>query len=308
MRNRIESTHFNFLWEEVISPSIELCKREIHENFRSYVRCNDVNKYKNAIESLYREKREWLKELYLHNKVAKQEDEANLDMHKIAAILTRSVIGCKYFIFDQKKAIKIASALPKEQQLSWLKDNAYVNYKLAYMVGLKTVYIDLLCSHLVKQENGYEVAPDREKELQYIISNGGLYKYSPNINHGDFDTSMIVMFMKNDVNDRDFDYLGLATIFFQLEEVTKLNAKYKVGVEQKEIALKEAEEEHSITIKSIKEECAIELKKMQGKQKRVIVVSDIQPVPAGVKLSESRRAGQKVSMRRGISKPLKSKK
>lgn len=251
MSVRSESMHFNFLWEEAILPAIEICTKEMHSNFLALVTCNDPNKYKKAIESLYREKREWLKKLYLHNKVAENEEKANLDMHKIAAILIRSIIGCKYFVFDQKKTIEIAEALPKEQRLGWLKDNAYINYKLAYYVGLKVIKIDLLYSYLRKDGNEFSVDADKERELKYIIENG-IYEYPENGHHGDFETSMIVMLMKNDVNGRDFDYLGIATILFQIEEVTKLSVHYEVTDEQQRNAYKEAEEKHAIEIKTIK--------------------------------------------------------
>lgn len=220
---KTKSNHFNFLWEKIIQPSIQFCLSEASEEFKqcSFV-CNSDKKYKDKIEQLYKEKREWLKGLYLHNKMKEDKTAARLDMHKIAAVLCRCIVGCKYFIFDEAKVYNCAQKIDSSVKLNWLINNAYINYKLAYLVGMGVTFFGLLHS-LLERKNGVIIIKENYKDLfMKLVEKKELSLYDTNVSHGDFKTSMIIMLMKNDINNRNFDYLALSTIFYQIQEYNKL--------------------------------------------------------------------------------------
>ena len=105
---KITSRHFNeLLWPIFIKPAIECAIDDIDDNFKKDANLNcffleDEKKYRDELSSLYKRKKRWLKRIYFG--YAENLDEKLLDLHKIAAIICRCVIGCKPFSFDVGKA------------------------------------------------------------------------------------------------------------------------------------------------------------------------------------------------------------
>ena len=135
---------FDKFWNESISPSIELCLKEISYETKKYIKLKETNKkeYKEELENLYRHKREWLKKEYLPS----EGPNAILDFHKLSVIICRSIIGNKYFSFSEQKANELFEqinrlTIPKKEKLKKEIDSIYINYKLAFYNFLFLLFI-----------------------------------------------------------------------------------------------------------------------------------------------------------------------
>lgn len=221
MRMKKESNFDNF-WKFAINPSIHKALEELDPIFIKD--CGFIQKeeksYKKILEGIYTEKREWLKSVYLPH-----EKDPILDMHKLSAIICRSIIGNKPIIFDTSKALIMAKNQDKLLQnnqtlndkdkqikrIQWFVDNVYVNYKIAFDASIGIAYVDLF--HLFQDNNQDDLKNKLEKIGTFIF-------YERSNCHENFRNSTILALMKNDLLNRKFDYLSYATIMFQLQQHT----------------------------------------------------------------------------------------
>ena len=246
-----EQRSFDSIWIRVIKPAIITCEKEISEDFRNEanVRTRDLAEYKTQIAKMYREKRAWLKREYLPD-----EDSPSLDLHKLAGILCRCVIGYKFFGYDiaiankihkEKKRAEKTAATSDEQQsrhmelVQWEKDNPYVNYKLAFLIAEGLAFDDLLywaqCGIVRDKEAVKKDKSLKEQEIKQLNTRITLLRklidklccekrlrcYTSSRHHDGFIMSMIVALMKADYLQRDFDYLMFSALIFQWQEYTK---------------------------------------------------------------------------------------
>lgn len=228
------SEHFDdSLWPLVIKPAIENANKKIDPSFAEYVGSNCLffndkseGEYKSQLSSLYERKREWLKKIYFG--FAKPDDKKLLDMHKIAAIICRCIIGCKPFSFDVSKANEYKEANGKNEQLDWIIDNYFVNYKVAVNCAFAITMYDLI-DKLGKEEKNDPII-DVPDIVQKLSKEGfDLYQAEPFLLKSDHETyykSMILDTAINDINKRDFDYLGFAASCFQLQQYEILRCEY----------------------------------------------------------------------------------
>lgn len=242
---------FDLIWMRVIEPAIITCKKEISNDFKNAanVRTRNLAEYKTQIAKMYREKRAWLKREYLPD-----EDSPSLDLHKLAGILCRCVIGYKFFGYDiavankihkEKKYAEKTAATSAEQQLrhmklvQWEKDNPYVNYKLAFLIAEGIAFYDLLywaqCGidrdkDAVKKDKSLKDQEIKQLDVRITLLEKLIDKlrcerclrcYTASRHHDGFIMSMIVALMKADYLQRDFDYLMFSALIFQWQEYTK---------------------------------------------------------------------------------------
>lgn len=207
--------HFDYFWNNIISIVIDRAYSEIDPNFSEvcgFVK-KDENVYKVDLERIYKEKREWLKEIYLPH-----DEKPMLDFHKLGAVLCRSIIRNKPFAFDVKKATqfiekKFDDVRAKQNNTQWFVDNLYVNYKVAFYVSVGISYLEVR-KHFIDKDNF--------NSLKKLDERGTLYFYRKSEKHENFENSCILGLMKNDVLNRKFDYLTYATMLFQLEQYNYL--------------------------------------------------------------------------------------
>ena len=211
--------HFDFLWETVILPIIKRTVLEIDSEYRKAcsVKCENFYIYKKRLEKIYKRKREWLKKVYLPN-----DNDPILDMHKIGSLLCRAIIGDKPLSFNLNKSKEYIEQNNKKNDKMWLIDNVYANYKIAFYVSVGLVYIEMI-SNL--KEKG------KTQEAESIEQDGALYFYPKNPKHENFENSCIIGLMKNDIMNRDFDYLSYSAMLFQLERYNYI----KYGISLKDI-------------------------------------------------------------------------
>lgn len=222
----MDKSTFNLFWDEIISPSIDKCQKDVSKKEKQMLNLSgmDKEKYKNHLHALYKRKREWLKREYL----PAEGKSAVLDFHKLSAIMCRCIIGRKYFSFSVQDASEFYRTIEesnktKTQKLEKEIDTIYINYKLAFLVSAGINYFDLLYKSKRIQVDEID---NYTKELlgnfiERLKENSQLFFYQKSSHHDDFKSSIIVSLMKNDRLMRDFDYLGYAALMFQWQEYTK---------------------------------------------------------------------------------------
>lgn len=231
------SEHFNnCLWPKIISKSITNAEENLDKKFAKYAEVKNLvseceNKYQENLCLMYENKRDWLKKIYFGN--FKTDEDRCLDMHKIAAIICRSIIGCKPFSFDVKKANKYKKEKDLDDNLDWIIDNYFINYKVAVNCAFAIILYDLF-DRLGEKSSIIESNDEEIVNLIKVFSEQGFDMYTSSIlksEHETFYKSSILNLAINDSNKRDFDYLGFATICFQLQQSEimrqQLNTKKK---------------------------------------------------------------------------------
>lgn len=228
------SEHFyKDLWPKIIFPAIINAYNNTDENFRSYVSLekHSDEEYQRHLSNLYEEKRDWLKKIYFGN--FKSEKEHWLDMHKISAVICRSLIGCKPFSFDVDKANKYKKENNKNDDLDWIIDNYFINYKVAVNCSIGIVLYDLL-DKLGDERFINKEMVNVSSVIKSITSKSfELYNKKPTIlwsEHESFYKSMILNIAINDSNKRDFDYLGFAVNSFQLQQYEILKCQFNYNL------------------------------------------------------------------------------
>jgi len=226
----ILSEHFNdALWPLIIKPTIESADKDIDPEFKDFVEVDsfvNMDDYKTKLSTLYERKRDWLKRIYF--RYAQPNDETLLDMHKIAAIICRCIIGCKPFAFDVDAANKYKDNKNKNENLDWIINNYFVNYKVAVNCAISITLFDLFdrLGEISKSQHIIDV-----KNILNSINEKGfdLYQREPMLlktNHESFYKSIIIQTAINDINKRNFDYLGMATTCFQIQQYEVLRSEY----------------------------------------------------------------------------------
>ena len=150
-------------------------------------------------------------------------------MHKIASIICRCIIGCKPFSFDVEKANFYKQKANKNDQLDWIIDNYFINYKVAVNSAIAITLFDLI-DRLGEEAKKEKSLIDVENIINDVTHKGlGLYEEGPILlptSHESFYKSIVLATAINDTNERDFDYLGFATTCFQIQQYEVLRSEY----------------------------------------------------------------------------------
>ena len=204
---------FDYFWKVIIYPIITAAHDEIDQEFKNACDLDfafsDIQKYKEKLMAFYLEKRRWLKKVYLPHK-----SNPILDIHKLGAILCRSILAHKpiYFDFQEAEHLVIQKFdTNKHDHIEWIVNNIYVNYKIAFYVSCGLVYLGLLYNF---SEKG---ASPNDKAMKFFIRHKGIMYYEKSSSHDSYENSCILALQKNDELKRDFDYLAYAINLFQLE-------------------------------------------------------------------------------------------
>lgn len=234
--SRKESKHFAKLWEE-IERAIEDSASECGSEFRDscgLVRVK-TDKLKETVEKEYRRLRDDLKkECYGRNEEGRQKDAVedkslegdggnesgqSLDARKIAAVICCALIRKKALAFDEKKAVQL---LAEQEELlnqqekpdrtvlnKWIVDNFFVNYKIAYLAGLRIIFKTLLEDLLRK--------PDTLEAGKQLAARGRLFQYPRISGLDNFDVNMVLGLGRSDIKNDKIAPFMLALQFYQIE-------------------------------------------------------------------------------------------
>ncbi len=228
------SKHFeDTLLPKIIRPSVSNALANVDEEFSDAVGLKsriDDEHYILELSQIYEEKRDWLRRIYFGEDAIKRsvgKEDFWLDMHKIAAVLCRSILACKPISFNYKVACDYLEKHDKSKDINWLSKNFLINYKIAVDVAMGICFYDLI-DRLGDDENKKKI--ENVDGLIKKLSNSGRLDYysSPTFkqNHSNFYISLIEMLATNDTHNRNFDYLSFATICFQLQNHNVLEYKY----------------------------------------------------------------------------------
>lgn len=232
-----ESKHFAKLWEE-IERAIEISVAECDTGFCDscgLVRTK-ADRLKEAVEREYRQLRDELKtECYGRNEEGRTRDSSeniknqegddgnergqSLDARKIAAVICCALIRKKAVVFDEKEAVRL---LVEQEELlnrqnnpdrtvlnEWIVDHFFINYKIAYLAGLRIIFMTLL-ENLLEQ-------PDTLMAGRQLAERGCLFQYPRLLGLDNFDVSMVLGLGRLDMkNDRIAPFM-LALQFYQIE-------------------------------------------------------------------------------------------
>lgn len=231
-----ESKHFSKLWRE-IERAIECAADECGDEFRSSCGLTFVkmDQLKKAVEWEYRQLRNALKkECYGRNEEGRLMDAAeerlesdggrersgqSLDARKIAAVVYCALIRKKPLVFDEKQAVEL---LAKQEELlnkqenpdrtvlnKWIVDNFFVNYKIAYLAGLRIIFVALL-SELLERQDTLEAG-------KQLAERGRLFPYPRYAGLDNFDVSMVLGLGRSDMKKDKITLFMLALQFYQIE-------------------------------------------------------------------------------------------
>lgn len=220
---------YDYIWETIVLPSIKLVYDQMDEAFIKAAKLDyaysDLSEYKKDVKEFYREKREWLKAVYLPH-----EPNPVLDEHKLGAVWCRTLLAYKPFYFKFKDAQEYVEKrfggdtqntelTGARKQSEWFTKNIYCNYRVAFLVSVGIVYLYLVYDCKEKGENVPEYLHDA---YDYFVEKKVLRCPMTTQEHSNFETSCIIALQKNDVLQRDFDYLTYAIMLFQLDHYNRM--------------------------------------------------------------------------------------
>lgn len=206
----------SMIYEKAVIPSLKCANKHIDKGFAlqcGVSDCSNIKHYAKRLEVFFLEKRDWLKSIYWNNDQGRKE---KLDLHKVASVLCRSIIGLKPFSFDAQKAEDYIIKNGKENDIDWLVKNYFINYKVAFDSALALTLFDFL-TRLDNDKKKNELAIDLIRKIG-IETKMDYYDDPFQQTHEIFYNSIVLHLAINDLVGRDFDYLAYGAIFFQLQQ------------------------------------------------------------------------------------------
>ena len=223
------SVHFSeYIYPKAVTPVINAVLKNIDDAFKLETDFSFFMKekeYEIELSKVYEEKRDWLKRIYFCENRFHSTQQPLLDMHKIAAVICRSIIKMKPFSFDIKKANDFIVKANKQEELDWLINNYLINYKVAFdsamVLNLYDIINRLPSVDFQKSDNLKDTKEIKENFLTHLAKKGFYYykdiPFGIPYSHESYYKSSIINLAINDINKRDFDYLGFATNCFQIQ-------------------------------------------------------------------------------------------
>lgn len=211
--------NFQFILEAWIYPLIDDLYDKMDKDFikECNVEKRDYRSYYPQMYSYYHNKRTLLKINY-YGKDYKENPSVphRMDVHKLSAIICRTMIEYKMIDFDVNSCYKYIedNKIPKDNT-QWLIDNALINFKIAFYASVVFLYQYMLFHYGESKEKNDILIHDKLIESKKL----NLYFEKHNVNqHESFINCMILDIAKRDLGDRSFDYFMYSIIMYQLEE------------------------------------------------------------------------------------------
>lgn len=216
-----ESKHFARLWTYVTRAADDAFA-ECDEDFINKCRVSrkDPVAWKNAAEKEYRNLRCEL-ELQCYGSTDR---ERTLDSSKTAAVICCTLMRKKALSFDEEQALGLL--VENEAELGsnkfpdriafnhWIVDNYFVNYKIAYLAGLRIMFETLL-GELLHDEATREYG-------RKLADMGRLQRYPVRPKFDNFDVNMVMGLGRADISSQEVSTFFLASQYYQIEMYTCL--------------------------------------------------------------------------------------
>lgn len=142
-------------------------------------------------------------------------DDHRMDFHKIAALICRTMIEYKVFIFDVERCKQYADKNIDEYNTDWVVKNALVNFRLAFYSSIVFLYQSMLYTYSSKDE---KIFGKLQQKKCLDLYNADKKQPSANTVQESFENCIVLDLAKRDIANRSFDDFMYAIIMYQLEE------------------------------------------------------------------------------------------
>lgn len=214
------SKHFARIWKSVMqvaSVALEECDPIFVQ--RCHPARVDESKLSASVEQAYRRIRDELRvECY-----GRKDGPENLDARKIAAVMCCALSEQKVLVFNSEEAAVLLmekeAALKREAEPDrtsfnrWIVNNFFINYKIAYLTGLRII-LDTLISELLMNPNTTEYG-------KTLAEQGRPTRYPITPMVDSFDVSMVLGLGRSGMRRETVSAFLLALHFYQIEMYTR---------------------------------------------------------------------------------------
>lgn len=210
------------LWEDTIDPTIEKVYSAMSQDFIDCcgVRHNDKNELKKRVIAEYKQlKTQLKKECYGAN-------SGTLDSKKLGAIVCKSLIKEKAYTFSLVEAKELVKE--KKERLSsvefnsWMVDNIFANYKLAYVASTFVVYSALAYCYKNKKCMTVDEKYFADGDVCYekLLDAGRLAQYPEWKGFDSFGANVVIALARADTAGRELDLFLFSLLLWQTEMYT----------------------------------------------------------------------------------------
>lgn len=206
---------FYFAWDSWIVPLSQELFNDMDKNFRLKVnaKIGDLDFIRIKAEEYFFSRYNTFKNDYY----GYMDDNQTPDIHKICAILCRTLIEEKIIKYDITVCQKYIEEHIDKHNTDWLVKNALVNYRIAFYASITLLYEGMLFKYK-NDKTMHEKLKNNRKLNLYTKSDG-----SPkSINHESFENYIILDLAKRDVNNKSFEFFMYAALMYQLEEYNRM--------------------------------------------------------------------------------------
>ncbi len=206
---------FDFLWDNWLVSLFQRMYDGMDDDFRTNVKakiCDLESIRVNAEKYFFIRYNTFKKDYYGY-----LDDEQTPDIHKICAILCRTLIEEKIIKYDISACQQyIDEKNIDKKNTDWLVRNALVNYRIAFYASITLLYQGMLFKY---KDPAIHEKLENNRNLNLYTKNDGSPK---SINHESFENYMILDLAKRDVNNKSFEFFMYAAIMYQLEEYNRM--------------------------------------------------------------------------------------
>lgn len=206
---------FDFLWDNWLVSLFQRMYDGMDDDFRTNVKakiCDLESIRVNAEKYFFIRYNTFKKDYYGY-----LDDEQTPDIHKICAILCRTLIEEKIIKYDISACQQyIDEKNIDKKNTDWLVRNALVNYRIAFYASITLLYQGMLFKY---KDPAIHEKLKKNRNLNLYTKNDGSPK---SINHESFENYMILDLAKRDVNNKSFEFFMYAAIMYQLEEYNRM--------------------------------------------------------------------------------------
>ena len=206
---------FDFLWDNWLVSLFQRMYDGMDDDFRTNVKakiCDLESIRVNAEKYFFIRYNTFKKDYYGY-----LDDEQTPDIHKICAILCRTLIEEKIIKYDISACQQyIDEKNIDKKNTDWLVRNALVNYRIAFYASITLLYQGMLFKY---KDPAIHEKLEKNRNLNLYTKNDGSPK---SINHESFENYMILDLAKRDVNNKSFEFFMYAAIMYQLEEYNRM--------------------------------------------------------------------------------------
>ena len=213
-----ETTNFQFIWAQWISPLVDDLYSQLDDEFKNYcnVKIRNLDKICIKAEKFYLRKREEVKRIF-YGEYHKGESAIRhrMDFHKIGAIICRTLIEYKVYDFNSIFCKEYVNRNISIYNTDWVVRNALINFRLAVYGSVVFLYHAMQFEYFKSDKLLYNKLCQKGRLDLYNVN-----EYNEKAKES-FENCIVLDLAKQDIGSQSFDYFMYAIILYQLEEHNK---------------------------------------------------------------------------------------